>query len=501
MVEVRSPITGAVVGTVPIMSVAEVKEVVRRARVAQGAWRLLSYRKRARLVIRFRDALVDHATELVDLLAREAGKPRHEGLLHEIAPIAEICTYFASHAGKILASREEPLHLMKHRKSTISYVPRGVVGVIGPWNFPLMLPFRDVIAAVMAGNAAVVKPSEVTPLVMLRAKEIWDRSGMPPDLLGVVTGGGATGAALVDAGIDMCVFTGSVATGRRVAAACGERLIPCVMELGGKAPLLACADSDVERTARAIVGGGFANSGQVCLSVERVYAHSDVHDELVARVVELVKGLRLGDPASEICDIGGITFAHQLDVADAHVADAIANGGIVHCGGRRREDAACGYWPTVISNVDHRATVMREEIFGPIVPFMRVTSDEEAVMLANESHLGLNAYVFTEDSVRGSRIAGLLAAGAVLVNDVLLNGGMPEAPFGGVKDSGFGRVMGAEGLRAMCHTKHISVDRVKMPARNPLSFPYTERGYATLQKGLRAMFTSGGLFKRLSEFF
>jgi succinate-semialdehyde dehydrogenase/glutarate-semialdehyde dehydrogenase len=501
VVEVRSPITGEIVGEVPIMSADEVREVVSRARVAQQAWRLLSCRERGKLVIRFRDALVDHATELVDILAREAGKPRQEGLLHEVGAVAEVATYFASHAGRILATHEAPLRLMKHRKSTITYRPRGVVGVISPWNFPLFLPFRDAIAAVMAGNAAVVKSSEITPLVVARAKEIWDRSGMPPDLLGVVTGRGETGAALIDAGIDMCVFTGSVSTGRRVAGACGERLIPCVMELGGKAPLIACADSDIERTAQAIVGGGFANSGQVCLSVERVYAHSNVHDPLLNRVVELVEKLRIGDPANEICDIGGITFAKQVDVAEAHIADALEKGGVVRCGGKRRDDAVCGFLPTVISNVDHDATVMREEIFGPIVPFMRVASDEEAVTLANQSHLGLNAYVFTEDSVRGRRLAGLLDAGAVLVNDVLVNGGMPETPFGGIKESGFGRVLGAEGLRAMCHTKHISVDRVKMPARNPLWFPYTKKSYATLQKGLRAMFTSGGLFKRLSEFF
>lgn len=501
VVEVTEPITGDTIGTVPIMSADEVNDVVARARAAQKKWAVLSFRERARRVLRFRDSFVAHASDLVDILAREAGKPKHEGLLHEVGAVASICTYFANNAGNILAPHEPSLVYMKHRRSIVSYTPRGVVGVIGPWNFPLMLPFRDAIAAVMAGNAVVIKPSEVTPLVMVRAKEIWDRSGMPPDLLGVVTGRGETGAALIDARIDMCVFTGSVSTGRRVAAACGERLIPCVMELGGKAPLIACADADIERTARAIVGGGFANSGQICLSVERVYAHERVHDALVERVVSLVKRLRRGNPASEFCDIGAVTFDRQIDIAEAHVADARARGGIVHCGGARREDAASGFLPTVISNVDHEATVMREEIFGPIVPIMRVTSDEEAITLSNDSHLGLNAYVFTEDPVRGRKLAEQLEAGSVLVNDVLVNGGMPETPFGGVKASGFGRVLGEEGLRAMCNTKHICVDRVKLPPKNPMWFPYTEKSYRRLHKGLRAMFTSGGIFKRLSELF
>jgi succinate-semialdehyde dehydrogenase/glutarate-semialdehyde dehydrogenase len=360
---------------------------------------------------------------------------------------------------------------------------------------------RDVIAAVITGNAAVVKPSEVTPLICVKAKEIWDACGMPEDLFGMVTGYGATGAALIDAGIDLCVFTGSVATGKRVAAACGERLIPCIMELGGKAPLIACHDCDIERTARGIVAGGFAISGQVCISVERVYAHRDVYDRVLERTVELTRALRHGDPALEFCDIGGITFDKQIEVAEKHIADAVAKGAELRCGGKRIAGAKMAFEPTVLAGCNHDCTVMTQEIFGPIVPFMQVSSDEEALALANQSHLGLNAYVFTEDAVRGRRLAERIEAGSVVVNEVLINGGIGEAPFGGIKHSGFGRVMGEEGLRAMCHVRHLCLDRFKMPAKNPLAFPYTEKGYRWALKGTRAMFTSGGLFKRLSELF
>jgi succinate-semialdehyde dehydrogenase/glutarate-semialdehyde dehydrogenase len=498
-VPVSAPLTGEVLATLPIMGEVEVRDVVRRARAAQRRWRARSFRERGRLILRFRDALVDHAPELVALLARDAGKPRHEGLVHEVTPLAAICTHYAENAASMLAPRAPRLSWLKHKRSVITYTPRGVVGVIGPWNFPLMLPLRDVVTAVMAGNAAVVKPSETAPLALLEAKRIWDRAGLPEVLFGVVTGEGPTGAALIGAGIDMCVFTGSVATGRRVAAACGERLIPCVMELGGKAPLIACSDADVERTARAIVHGGFASSGQICLSVERVYAHRDLHDALLRRVVALTQRLEPGDPAETMCDIGGITFAPQIDVAEALIADARSRGGIVHCGGARRPGVHSAFAPTVISNVDHEARVMREEIFGPVVPIMRVQSDEEAVTLANDSHLGLNAYVFTEDPIRGRRLAEQLEAGSVIVNDVLVNGGMPETPFGGIKASGFGRVLGAEGLRAMCHTKHICEERFKLPPNIPLGFPYTQRSYDALRKGLRVMFTSGGVVKRLRE--
>ncbi|MSP25090.1 MAG: aldehyde dehydrogenase family protein [Myxococcales bacterium] len=496
-----APITGELLGEVPVMAAEQVKDVVSRARRAQELWAVRPIADRCQALLVYRDAILDHSEELCDLLARETGKPRHEALLHEVMIVADLITYFANEAPRILASEERSVHLLKYRKSIVSYAPRGVVGVIGPWNFPLQLPLRDVIAAVVAGNAAVVKPSEVTPLIMARAKALWDECGMPEDLLGVVTGLGATGAALLDSGINLCVFTGSVGTGKRVAAACGERLIPCILELGGKAPLIACADCDVERTARAIVNGGFANSGQICISVERVYAHRDIHDRLVDRVVELTRELRSGDPSKEFCDIGGVTFEHQIDVAEKHIADAVTKGARVRCGGKRIAKAKMAFEPTVIDGCDHTCTVMTEEIFGPIVPIMTVSSEEEAIQLANASHLGLNAYVFTESDARGRRIAERIEAGSVVVNDVLINGGMPEAPFGGMKQSGYGRVMGEEGLRAMCHVRHLCLDRVKLPAKSPIGFPYTETTYRWFQKGIRAMFRSGGVIKRLSQLF
>ncbi len=500
-IESFSPFTGELLGEVPVLDAAEVQAIVDRARTAQRSWAALSFEARGARLRVFRDAMVDRADEIADLLAREAGKPRHEALLHEVMVVADLITYFSKAAPKILAPRARPLHLFKHRKSIVRYMPRGVVGVIGPWNFPFQLPLRDAIAAVVAGNAVVIKPSEVTPLIMMKAKEIWDQCGMPPDLFGVVTGYGPTGAALIDSGIDYLAFTGSVGTGKRVASACGERLIPCVMELGGKAPLIACSDCDVERTARAIVNGGFCNSGQVCISVERVYAHRSIHDALLDRVVELTGELRQGDPATEFCDIGGITFEKQIEVAEKHIADTVEKGGEVRCGGARVKGPKMAFEPTVLAGCDHDHTVMTGEIFGPIVPFMRVESEDEALRLANESHLGLNAYVFTESPSRGRRLAEAVQAGSVLVNEVLINGGITEAPFGGMKDSGFGRVMGEEGLRAMCHTQHICLDRVKLPRKNPIGFPYTEKSYGFFKRALRAMYSSGGVFRRLSQLF
>lgn len=495
-----APATGELIGEAPNTSAEEVKQAVLRAHRAQEAWGALPVEERGARLLRFRDAIVDRSDEIVDLLVRECGKPRHEALIQEVMVVADIATYYARVAPKVLASREISVHLMKHRRSYLHYQPRGVVGVISPWNFPFQLPLRDVIMALIAGNAAVLKPSEVTPLIAVKAKEVWDAAGLPEDLFQVVTGHGPTGAALIDGGIQFLVFTGGVATGKRVAAACGERLIPCVMELGGKAPLIACSDADLERTARSVVFGGFTNAGQVCISVERVYAHRDIHDRLLERVVELTRELRVGDPSKDIVDVGAIIFPQQIEIAEKHIADAVSKGAQVRAGGKRREGPGQFFEPTVLANCDHTMTVMKDEIFGPIVPFMRVSTEEEALRLANESHLGLNAYVFSADREHGHRLAERVQAGSVLVNDVLSNGGTTEAPFGGIKQSGFGRAMGDEALREMCDVKHISVDRVPM-GKDPLQFPYTEKGYTWLKKGLRLMFGGGGIVKRIGDLF
>lgn len=493
-----APATGEVLGEARNMSGDEVRKIVARARRAQEAWGALSIADRAAKVLRYRDAIVEAADEIVELLSRETGKPKLEALAHEVMVTADLATYYAGNAAKILAPRPLDFHLMKHRKGEIRYAPRGVVAVISPWNFPFLLPMRDAITALVAGNAAILKPSEVTPLIALKAKEIWDRAGLPEDVLQVVTGYGPAGAALIDAGVQFVVFTGGVATGKRVAAACGERLIPCVMELGGKAPLLALADADVERTARAIVSGGFANAGQVCISVERVYAHAQIHDRLLDRVVALTRELRVGDPmdGEGSVDVGAIIFPQQIEIAERHIADAVAKGAVVKTGGKRVARGGQFFEPTVLAGCDHTMTVMTEEIFGPIVPFMRVEGDDEAVRLANQSHLGLNAYVFSSDRRHGERVAERVDAGSVVVNDVLSNAACAEAPFGGIKQSGFGRTCGDDALREMCDPRTITSERTSLGG-DVLWFPYTSKTYGWLKKGVNALFSSKSLLSRI----
>jgi succinate-semialdehyde dehydrogenase/glutarate-semialdehyde dehydrogenase len=352
----------------------------------------------------------------------------------------------------------------------------------------------------VTGSAVVIKPSEETSLIALAVKRVWDSSGLPEHLLEIVTGRGETGAALIASGIDKLVFTGAVHTGRRVAAACGERLIPCTLELGGKAPLVALADADIEQTAAAITFGGFANSGQACISVERVLAHRDVYDALVDAVTERVKRLRQGDPAAGNVDLGALTFAKQADIAERHVADALEKGAKLRIGGKRKPGPGLFFEPTVLANCTPDMTVMREEIFGPIVPFMLVESDERAIEVANDSPLGLNAYVYGKDKEHARRVAERISAGSVVVNDVLSNYACAEAPFGGMRDSGYGRVHGDEGILEMAHVRHLSLPRIQPPGMDQLGFPYSQKTHDFLLKTVKALFSRKSVLGKIRSF-
>jgi succinate-semialdehyde dehydrogenase/glutarate-semialdehyde dehydrogenase len=494
-----APASGEPLGEVPIASAQEVRAAMERARDAQVNWGELPIETRAERLLALRDLMVDRAEELVTLLSQECGKPRFEALTHEVMVVADLITYYAKRAAKILAPRELDLHLFRHRRSYVHYAPRGVVGVISPWNYPFVIPVGDTITALMAGNAVLLKPSEVTPLIALKFKEVFDASGMPRELFQVVTGDASTGAGLIDAHPDKIVFTGAVSTGRRVAAACGERLIPCTMELGGKAACIVSDDADVERAARAIVFGGFTNSGQVCISVERVYAHAVLHDALVDRVVKLTEELRQGDPARGEVDVGAMIFPRQIEIVEQLLKDALERGATLRTGGKRKAGKGQFFEPTVLTGCDHSMRVMRDEIFGPIVPIMKVSSDEEAIALANDSELGLMGYVFAKDRVRGRRIAERVHAGTVMVNDVLNAYATPEAPFGGVKDSGFGRVHGDEGLLDMCEVRHVNYNRTPTLRREPVWFPYRKRAYGTMVRLMRVFMRSGSPMKKMID--
>jgi succinate-semialdehyde dehydrogenase/glutarate-semialdehyde dehydrogenase len=488
MIISRNPATDEVLGEVPITGDEEVRAAVARARAAQAAWGALPARERARRMLAFRDEILTRAEEVIDIVVREGGKTRLEALGMEVVVVVDLADFFGKRAERILEPRPIPLHLFKHRKSYLHYVPRGVVGIIAPWNFPFSIPVGESIMALLAGNGVVLKPSEVTPLVALKAKELWDASGLPKDLFQVVPGRGATGAALIGAGVDQVLFTGSVATGKKVAAACGERLIPCTVELGGKAPAIVCADADLERTANALVWGAFANSGQVCASVERVYAHEAVHDELVQKVVDRTKLLRQGDPSgSQVVDVGAMTWDQQLAIVEQRVEQAVSAGARVMTGGKRKDGPGMFFEPTVLVDVKQDMDVVRKEIFGPVMPILRVKSEDEALRLANDSHLGLLGYVFTKDKAKGRRIAEKLQVGTTMINDVLATYGAPETPWHGLKQSGVGVAHSEDGLRALCEMRHVNIDRIA-PRRDIWWYPYSDKTYKWVLRGMRFLF-------------
>jgi succinate-semialdehyde dehydrogenase/glutarate-semialdehyde dehydrogenase len=491
LIECVAPATGEVIGHVPVTQRDEVRSAVARAKAAQTAWAALSVKERARRLLVFREKVVAESERLVDVLVQECGKPRQEALVHEVALLCHLITHYARRAPALLKPRSFVPDLLKYRKSRIRYEPRGVIGIISPWNFPLLIPFADAMTALFAGNAVVVKPSEHAPLIALELKKIWDESGLEGDLLQVVPGRGETGQALIEGGVAKVVFTGGVETGRRVAASCGQALVECVLELGGKAPAIVCDDADVELAARAIAFGAFFNAGQACISVERVLAHETIYQPLVERLVEHTRALRLGGPEGQ-WDVGPIIFSKQTSVAETLIQDALERGAELRIGGRRAERRGDFFEPTVLANCNEGMRVKREEIFGPVVPVMKVSDDAHALTVANSIPLGLNAYVFSETASRARDIASRLEVGSVVINDMLSDYGAPEAPFGGVKNSGYGRTHGDTALRAMCTQKHVSEARFTPPVRP--WFPYTEKSESVARRMLSTLFSKKSLF-------
>jgi succinate-semialdehyde dehydrogenase/glutarate-semialdehyde dehydrogenase len=368
-----------------------------------------------------------------------------------------------------------------------------VVGVITPWNFPFVLSLNPTAQALMAGNAVVLKPSEVTPFSASLVGEVLAAAGLPEGIFGLVLGDGETGAALVEAGDDKISFTGSVRTGRRVAEACGRSLTPCTLELGGKDPMIVCADADLERAARGAVYGAFANSGHVCTSTERVYVVDEVADEFTRRCVEEAAKLRQG--AEGEFDVGAIIWPPQLQIIDDHVRDAVEKGARVLAGGRRNPDQKGLFFePTILTDVNHDMAIMRDETFGPVLPIMRVADEAEALRLANDTRYGLNASVWTKNRHKGLELARAIESGCAVVNDCMITYGVTESPFGGVKDSGIGRVNGELGLKGYCQTQSIVIDRWGGKSE-PLWYPYTEKKFKLFRRMMRFLWgTSIGRF-------
>ena len=475
MLKVENPATGELIAELPSLDRAATLDLVRRARAAQPAWEALGFRRRGALTRDMRKWLIDNRRRVIRTLSDENGKPYEDAQL-EVFYCADALGFWAKKAPKWLADERERPHspLLLGRKVINRYLPYGVVGVIGPWNYPLINNFGDAIPALMAGNSVILKPASITPMSSMLVQEGLREVGVPDDVFVVANGpGGTVGSALVDS-VGMIHFTGSTEVGKRLAEQGAKRLLPITLELGGKDPMIVLRDANLERAANAAVWGALQNGGQTCISIERVYVESGAYEPFVAKVVEKVARLRQGPPGGpgEV-EIGAVTSPEQAEVIEDHLRDAVAKGAKIEVGGKRRAGSGWFFEPTVLTNVNHSMKIMHEETFGPTLPIMRVESEEEAVRLANDSDLGLDASVFAKDPDHAERVARRVESGAAVVNDALLNYFALEIPIGGTKQSGLGARHGKIGIQKYAKRQNLVVTRFGLN-RELYYFPYSK---------------------------
>ncbi len=497
--QLRSPVTLEPIGELVCANQEDVAAAISRARAAQPAWAATPMRQRAAIVERALGILLRRQDEIIDTVVKETGKAQTDAMTMEVFSVADQLCYYAKNTEKFLAPRKRRIHgmmgLMKQLR--IVYKPLGVVGLITPWNGPFVLVMNQATQAILAGNTVVAKGSEVTPYSAKLAEDIFREAGLPEGVLQVLLGDGETGAAIVRGGVDKVSFTGSVATGKKVAVACAEQLIPVTLELGGNDAMIVCADADLDRAADGAWVGSCMNTGHYCCGTERIYVMEAVYDEFLQRVLEKGKHLRQGQQYGWDEDIGAVFWDRQMAIIEAHVEDARAKGANILMGGRRNPDLAGLYYePTVITEVDNSMDIMQLETFGPILCIQKVKSEEEALALANDSEFGLNGNVWTKDKEKGYRLAAAIDTGACSVNDMAVSYGIPAAPFGGRKNSGIGQVNGKKGVRGYCHEMPIVIDRFGGKMQN--GYPYSAKSAEGMKKLMDFLWVKTPLGKWLS---
>jgi succinate-semialdehyde dehydrogenase/glutarate-semialdehyde dehydrogenase len=472
VVESIDPASGAVHARFAATNPADIPAIFDRARIAQKEWAARPLQERCAMVQRLRDAIFDSREEIASVITRETGKPRVEAIFAEIVLALDTADFLARRAPHWLRPERVPHHnfALKAKSGWLEFEPLGVVAIISPWNYPFAIPIAQIIPALVAGNAVLLKPSELTPstgaIIGDLIGKLTGASKFPPNLVQVLQGAGETGAALIDASPDKVFFTGSVATGQRIAEACGRKLIPSVLELGGKDAMIILGDADLDIASGAAVWGSFTNCGQACLSVERIYVERAVAERFTALCVQKTAKLRLGPPSDADAEVGPMIRLRQLGKVEEHLREAVSRGAKILLGGHRRSDLGPNFLePTVIARVDHSMKITREETFGPVLAIQAVDSADEAIAFANDSPFALSGSIWTADARRGRELASRLRAGSVMINDVASYYGISEAPHGGRGASGWGRAHSRFGLLEMVHTKYVDLDRLPHVAK------------------------------------
>ena len=478
-----SPLDGARLGAVPTIAPSEVQAVVDDVAGVQPFWAQLPLGDRARYMRRAGQAIIDQLDELAELLTHEQGKPRNESYVMELLPTIDSLRWLADAGPGILEDERIPLPIfMKQKRARFTYEPLGVVGVIAPWNYPWSIPFGEVAVALMAGNGVVLKPASLTPLIGQRIQEVFERAGVPEGLVRTVHGGGAVGQALVESTAAKIFFTGSAQVGRGVGEECARRMKGSVLELGGKDPMIVCADANLANAVSGCLWGGFANAGQTCSGIERVYVVRELAERFIDGVVEGAQKLRVGDPLDWETEIGPMVSDEQLRQVKELVDDAVAAGATMRCGGAD----APWFRPAVLTGVTREMRIMREEIFGPVVPIVTVEDEDEAIALANDSIFGLGASVWTMNRAKGERIAGRLQSGMVWINDHMFSHGACSCTWGGVKDSGLGRSHSKFGLYECVNVKLVTWEPSR--TRDFWWYPYDEALGRAMQASAKLLY-------------
>lgn len=494
-IEVTSPATGAVLGQVPNQNADEVAQAVARGRQAQPAWVAMGVQARGRALRQLARTLA-HDDRLVQIIAEESGQPEHEAECMEVLYTCELIRHLTGRAGrKALSEERRSPFFFANKRTRILRHARGVVGVIGPWNWPVLNNFADTVAPLVAGNAVILKPSPLTPLSSLHIKRLWDGLGLPPDVFQVVTGEAATGEALVNA-VDMIFFTGSVEAGRKVAAAAGARLIPAVVELGGKSAAIVLAGANLDEAAAAIVWSAFMHSGQACIRTERVLVEREVAQDFTQRLAKQIQQLRVGGPkagADVDVDVGAIIFKPQIQRFEQQIAQAVSEGARVVVGGQAQPGPGQFFAPTLLADVTPAMHVASQETFGPVLPVIEVQDAEEALRVANSLPLGLSGAVFAKTTAQARAVARRLETGNVCLNDTAVHYFCVESPLGGIKHSGLGFRHGYEAIRQFCWTETIVEDRpllgpVSRALMKQLRFPYQPRVRRVLRFVMRKLY-------------
>jgi acyl-CoA reductase-like NAD-dependent aldehyde dehydrogenase len=497
--QLRSPVSLEPTGELVCANTEDVTAAIARARAAQPGWAATSMKTRAAIVQRALQLVLERQDEIIDTVVTETGKAKTDAMSMEVFSVADSLCYYAKNAEKFLKPRKRRVHgilgIMKQLR--ILYKPLGVVGLITPWNGPFVLVMNQAVQAILAGNTVVAKGSEVTPYSAKLAETILNDAGLPAGVLQVLLGDGETGAAIVRGGVDKVSFTGSVATGRKVAEVCANQLIPCSLELGGNDAMIVCADADLDRAADGAWLGSCMNTGHYCCGTERIYVVADVYDAFLKLVLDKGKQLRQGQQHGWQEDVGAVFWDRQMAIIEAHVEDARAKGATILQGGRRNPELAGLYYePTVITDVSNAMDIMVLETFGPILCIQKVASEAEAITLANDSEFGLNGNVWTKDKEKGYQLAAAIDTGSCSVNDMAVSYGIPAAPFGGKKNSGLGQVNGKKGLRGYCHEMPIVIDRFGGKMQN--AYPYTAESAEGMKKLMNFLWVKTPLGRWLS---